>query len=263
MGRLERLAKMDKQSNPPMQSDRPALARGLFVARLGWWPLLLAGVFLLGTAVALPLDGYCAGWLGGHRPPPPVRKLLQLSELFGHGIGILLIGLVIFQLDVARRWAVPRVLLAALGAGIVADIVKVLVARVRPRYCGLESSVGQVVHGWFVVAGEGKSQSFPSGHAAAAVALALALAALYPRGKWLFAALAFSACWQRLDEAAHFPSDLLLGAAIGSLVAAACVCRSPLASLFDRREAQLRSLAAAWRRRFSPAGRLPGSGTPA
>jgi membrane-associated phospholipid phosphatase len=246
MGGIGRFAKISWGAVSPGRDSRPFGSASLFPGsrvHLGWRSLWLTGFFLLASAASLAVDGPLACWLAGHELPAAVRKLLQLSELFGHGIGILLIGLVIFQLDPIRRWAVPRVLLISIGSGVAADVVKVLVGRLRPRYCSLEGGISAVIQGWFTLAGEGKSQSFPSGHAAAAVGLALALAALYPRGRWLFPAMAFLASCQRLDEGAHFLSDLLAGAAIGSLLAALCLHFRLIASLFDRREALWRSLA--------------------
>lgn len=213
---------------------------------LGRTPLVLGVALLAATLVALPLDAWLAQWMAAHRLPAVVRKSLQLSEFFGHGLGVLMIGLLVLQLDSVRRWCVPRLVFAPLAAGLVADLMKVLVARLRPRYCGIDESVANVVNGWFVVAGEGKSQSFPSGHAAAAAAMAFALTALYPRGRYCFALLGLLAIAQRLDEGAHFLSDLCCGAAIGSFAAALCFAFGPLAQIFARREQQWRMLAARW-----------------
>jgi membrane-associated phospholipid phosphatase len=72
-------------------------------------------------------------------------------------------------------------------------------------------------------------QSFPSSHAATAAGLAVALAALYPRGRWLYLTFAMLAGLQRIEAQAHFASDVLAGAALGCIVAAACqriCCRS-------------------------------------
>ena len=60
------------------------------------------------------------------------------------------------------------------------------------------------------------------GHPGYLDTLAVALAALYPRGRWLFASFAALACFQRLEAQAHFASDVLAGAALGCLVGAAC-----------------------------------------
>jgi len=41
----------------------------------------------------------------------------NLFEVFGHGLGVVAIVLALHQLDPSRRWAIPRVLTCALGAG--------------------------------------------------------------------------------------------------------------------------------------------------
>ena len=48
-----------------------------------------------------------------------------------------------------------------------------------------------------------------------AAGLAAALAWKYPRGRWLFATLAMLGVMQRVATLAHYPSDALLGAALG------------------------------------------------
>jgi membrane-associated phospholipid phosphatase len=206
--------------------------------------LLWAAAFLVAFAAALPIDVPLAHWIAQHRPAAPVRKLLQFSELFAHGMGILMIAVVIFQLDPLRRRGVPRVVFVAIGSGVAADFLKVVLSRIYPPHIPWHMAIGDVISGWLggsVAALRG--QCFPSGHMAAAVGLALALAALYPRGRRLFPTLAFLAGWQRLDEGAHVASDLFFGAAVGCVVAAACLYRGPIAAMFDRREAVLRSAA--------------------
>ena len=208
-----------------------------------WRRLALFAALAVLSAAALPLDKFLAQWGVHDHCPPSLGKLLQLTEVFGHGFGVLLIGLTVFTLDPVRRWAVPRLLFVAVGSGMMADVIKVVVARARPRNAGLGASALDVLHGWMAHPGGGaKLQSFPSGHAAASMGLALALGALYPRGRWLFFSLAFLSACQRVEEGAHFPSDVLFGAAVGTLVATACLYGGPIARWFDRREIALRGV---------------------
>ncbi|MCD8310757.1 MAG: phosphatase PAP2 family protein [Prevotellaceae bacterium] len=64
---------------------------------------------------------------------------------------------------------------------------------------------------------KGNSPSFPSGHTASAFALATSLSIRYP--KWyVIAPSALWACsvgFARMNQGAHYPSDVLAGAAIG------------------------------------------------
>jgi membrane-associated phospholipid phosphatase len=212
-----------------------------------WRSLLLAGLLTLVAVAILPLDAPFAHWCAQTKWPAAFEKLLLLSEVFGHAIGILVIGLLVFQLDPLRRWAVPRLLFTAIGAGVAADLVKLFIARARPRNMELEKCAWDMVAGFLAPGSAGIShQSFPSGHAAAAVALAFALTALYPRGRSIFFALAVLASVQRLAEGSHYLTDLFAGAAIGALMAAVCLEIGPLAALFDRRESAWRALLARW-----------------
>jgi membrane-associated phospholipid phosphatase len=244
--------------------EREMAENGSSLTRMGgarWQALIASGLLLVIAVAMLPLDAPFAQWCARIEWPPAFEKLLLLSEVFGHAIGILVIGLLVFQLDPVRRWVVPRVMFTALGAGVAADIVKLFIARARPRHCELEKCAWDMVAGFFAPGSGGIShQSFPSGHAAAAVALAFALAALYPRGRSVFFGLAVLASVQRLVEASHYLTDIFAGAAIGALVAAVCLEVGPLAALFDRRELAWRDLAARWVRWAGCTQRSPEGG---
>ena len=206
-------------------------------AQRGWRPLVAAGLLLAASLLALPLSGPLERWCVRRHCPPGLGKFLQITEPFGHGFGILVIGVVIFQLDPVKRWAVPRLWVVAIGSGVLADLIKVLIARAISASGGLAASVGEILHGWIAQTSSVRAQTYPSGHVAAATALALALSALYPRGRWLFLTLALLSACQRIEEGAHRPSDALAGAAVGCLVVTLCVYRGPLTALLNRREA--------------------------
>jgi membrane-associated phospholipid phosphatase len=211
-----------------------------------WRTLVIAAAFLGAAAAALPLDCRLSGWCVEGRVPGDIRRLLTWSESFGHGLGVALIALALFQLDPLRRRTLPRVLAASLGAGLAADVVKLLVARSRPyRAFELHQGLIETFGGWFPLGRGGSSlQSFPSAHTATAIGLALALAWLYPRGRWLFAGLAVLVACQRLQCGAHFLSDVLAGAAVGWLAASAFLPGGFLAGGFDRFEQRGNPIAA-------------------
>ncbi len=209
-------------------------------AERGWRPFAAAGLLLVASLLALPLSGPLDRWCVHRHCPPGLGKFLQLTEPFGHGFGILLIGLVVFQLDPVKRWAVPRLWVVGLGSGVMADLIKVLISRAVSSGGDLAASVAAILHGWLAETSGVRGQTCPSGHVAAATELALTLSALYPRGRLLFLALAVLSSCQRIEEGAHHPSDVLAGAAVGCLVVAVCVYRGSLAALLDRREAFFR-----------------------
>ncbi len=138
-----------------------------------------------------------------------IERTIKLMEIFAHGTGLLVAIALIWTLSPTSRRCLPR-LLAAYGlAGVTVNLIKLLVPRLRPS-AGPEDSLPETWGNW-----NDLSQSFPSGHSAAAVALALSLALLFPRGRWVFLTLAGLACLQRIVFDAHWPSDVLAGATVG------------------------------------------------
>jgi membrane-associated phospholipid phosphatase len=144
----------------------------------------------------------------------------DIFEPFGHGLGVLLVLLALHQLDPGRRWAIPRIATCAFAAGGVADLVKMLIVRIRPKFFNFDDPALTTFGQWLpgISAGSG-GQSFPSAHTATAMALAAALIWLYPNGRVLFSVLAVLVGCQRITSGAHFPSDVFFGAAVGCAVA--------------------------------------------
>jgi len=224
---------------PPGQVGA-ALSQALPVRR-SWFPFLPV-LFLVGGIVAMAVDCPLAKWCLDCRWPAFVGELLQIGESFGSGLGAALVILAAFQLAPNRRWAIPRVITITFGSGIAAVLVKLLVVRVRPHHFDFVGGVWQTFGEWLPIGSGGSgNQSFPSGHTAVAVALAIALVWLYPRGFWWFLGLAVLAACQRVASGAHYLSDVLFGAAVGSTVALACLCVGPLPARFDQWESSRRT----------------------
>ena len=100
-------------------------------------------------------------------------------------------------------------LLAASFAGLFDDAIRMTVGRPRP-----DTNLPDHFHG-FTNAFEGTYQSFPSGHAATTFGTAAALLVCdLPLGL-LATAYAFAVIWARLELYRHYPSDIIVGAAIG------------------------------------------------
>lgn len=178
------------------------------------------------------------------------RQLWMLPELFGDGMGVLLIALCIYLVDAARRPYLSRILACAYGSGMATNAIKVLVARSRPRALDLASydSVFSSFLGlrWWpgnktdMSIWDSAYHSFPSAHAATAVGFAAGIVWLYPRARIAVAVLAAAVALQRVVVGAHFLSDTLVGAAVGYVVAAACLDRRALGGRFDVWEQKLR-----------------------
>ncbi|MEK6250050.1 MAG: phosphatase PAP2 family protein [Planctomycetales bacterium] len=200
----------------PSDSFLPTLAQR---NHLRLWLSATIGFLLLGF-MALPLDVTLAAWVSQGHVPDVVGDVLDRAESFAHGIGIAMILLVIYVIDVRRRWTAPRVLLAVIGGGMAANIIKLTIYRLRPGSFDLAKEVGESFQGWLpLFAVENSGRSTPSAHTAAVVALAIALSWLYPRGRWLFATLAVLGGLQRVSSSSHFLSDVFWGAAVGWFIA--------------------------------------------
>ncbi len=204
------------------------LPRGRFA------PLWLAGLLVLAAVPVLLVDCSIATWCQADSLPGDLRDFLNFMEIYGHGLGVLLIGLIIYQLDPGSRWALPRLLTVALGSGMAANLIKMLVSRTRPHNFDFSNGVLASFGGWLPMGQTGSAhQSFPSAHMATAVGLAFALTWLYPRGCWLFHGLAVFVALQRIAASSHFPSDTLCGAAVGCVVATFLLRAGPLPERFD------------------------------
>lgn len=220
-----------------------------------WLWLLLPLVLALAAAAALSIDvtvamrlraWHARFWAGSVAWLYPYVCDIDKFEIFGHGLGLALAIVCIYLLDPARRWAIPRVAACALACGGLANLLKLLVVRTRPVDLprGFRGSVWQTfdLENWWPLASHPSAmQSFPSGHTALAAGLAAALIWLYPRGRTLFCAVAVLVGCQRVVSGAHFPSDVLAGAAAGCLVALLFLNLGLLPGWLDRLESRWRS----------------------
>ncbi len=188
-------------------------ARALRIVRL----ILLLMLVLL--PLSIPLDGAVSRALVEWRPPG-VEPLSQLATRLGDGtltIGLpCVVGL--FWLWRGHRGPGVRWLLAGAavaGAGLLELLVKELTCRGRPS----ATDAGVFFSRFPCDPMDYAHASFPSGHATTAFALAALLALLYPRWAAGFLALAALIGLSRVVLGAHFPSDVLAGAALGTGVA--------------------------------------------
>lgn len=181
-----------------------------------WWMVTLV-LCLFGLA-AFPFDvAVTKTWHAGEYPSF-IREVVENTEPFGHAVGVVFILIAIYVLDVSRRFAIPRIAMATFGAGLLTNILKLIIGRSRPRTCDIPelTSFTETFTGLFPLwNGITKSQSFPSAHTTVAVAFAVMLAHFYPRGRWMFFALATCVAIGRTQCLAHFPSDVFFGAALG------------------------------------------------
>lgn len=201
--------------------------------------LLLAAVGGCAGGLAFLVDLPVARLFRGGFLPGDLRRLLDFPEVAAHGLGVacLIIGVAALDPSLWRKatgpWWLPsatlvRFLGATYAGGVLVNMLKAVIIRVRPRAIDLASvdsafdTFGQAAA---TAAGATGSDlmSFPSGHSAVAAGFATALACRYPHAAWFFAVVGLGAMLQRLVSSAHYPSDVLCGAALGLLGAALCL----------------------------------------
>jgi undecaprenyl-diphosphatase len=156
------------------------------------------------------LDGRIAVWVGTHRYAPLNDVFVWLGSIDRVGAVWVLLAVVVSL--VLRRRVLPALGVGALTAltTFTADSitfgVKDLVHRTRPYLAHPQIHPLYAVH----------SSSFPSGHAATAFAGAVLVSCLAPRATPAFLALAVAIGFSRVYVGAHYPGDVLVGAAIGA-----------------------------------------------
>jgi membrane-associated phospholipid phosphatase len=189
------------------------------------WRRLKIQAVLAICAVALAMlfvDAPVAEFAGG-LPPWPVDWAYEVTDFGRSGwilvpLGTLIILIALFAspaLDHMSR-AVLAMVVARLGyvfiavglPGLVSTVVKRWIGRVRP------SDAGPFAYEPF--SWRPDYASFPSGHATTAFAALVAFGAVFPRSRpvlWVYALLIAAS---RVVVSAHYPSDVIAGAAFGA-----------------------------------------------
>jgi len=170
------------------------------------------------SPAAFAVDLSLAVWAKEDAYPKLLVKASNLSEFFAHGLGVLCIVFLVGLLDTKGWRRGMTVLIGAFSAGLTADLMKLLIFRVRPRDFDFAGGILTTFQEWLPVASRQfthLSSSFPSSHAATAAGLAFVLILLYPKAKPIFTVLLGLSCAQRIVSSAHFLSDVLFGAGLG------------------------------------------------
>jgi undecaprenyl-diphosphatase len=187
---------------PPRTTDKWLLGASLLLLVLVAWSYAF-------------WDRAVAEW-AFHRPRSWANTARRLSGL-GEGAYWMVLVFAIGVTAVARKrpavavWA-GKTFLAIAGAGIVANVLKVVAGRARPR--ALDSGVW----GFHFLEFGYRFNSFPSGHAAIAAAVAASICLALPAAWPLAAALWLALAGGRVLTGSHFVSDVLAGGAVGIAV---------------------------------------------
>jgi len=179
-----------------------------------------------------------------HGTNEPLRATFQFITQFGLGKGYLILSGALFLAMRALAWIwrdarfkatlllnaqrALFVFFAVASAGLLADLLKVIFGRARPKLLFLDGS-----YGFTWGATQADHWSFPSGHATTIAALATALYLLWPRGLPLYLVASALVVASRFIIGAHYLSDALAGAALGWFVSWAIwqwFARVPLAA---------------------------------
>jgi undecaprenyl-diphosphatase len=135
-------------------------------------------------------------------------------NFIGHGATLIILAFLIWLvgrfLD-QRAYETGRALFISLvTSALVVQVMKHLVGRARPKLTEKFLVVGPSLKSGY--------DSFPSGHTTLAFTLASVLSHHLPRYRILFYTFAIVVCFERVEDGAHFPSDVLAGALLGLII---------------------------------------------
>jgi lipid A 4'-phosphatase len=207
----------------------PALAAWLAAqwrTRGGRLRLVALAIGSLAALAMVTIDRPVALWVNGL--DPSVHRFFSLTARPGLStgwlIGAALLGLgcaVTARLSVAperkQRWRsyalAPLFVFAGVAvAGLTTDLVKAVLGRFRPKLFLRDGS-----YGFDFLHYQADYLSFPSGHATTAFALATAFTLLWPRPAAVYFLLAAAIGASRVLSNAHWVSDALVGAFVGTV----------------------------------------------
>src|SRR5581483_1775874 len=176
---------------------------------------------------------FCITWLDASVTravltlPPAIPWFFNRITDFGKSgvvlwpLGILLVLLTLVpqrrltrmsQLVLAATTARVGFLFLAVGVpGIFVTVIKRLVGRARPMVTGDVNPFAFDMTNWSAA-----WASLPSGHAATVFSVLVAFGSLWPRARWALWIYALAIAASRIAVLAHFPSDVLAGALVGT-----------------------------------------------
>lgn len=124
---------------------------------------------------------------------------------------------------ITPRIAATLVALSPGSAGLLAELLKLILRRERPSELELYAFRSLSERPWST-----SGLGLPSSHAAVAFGGSLALITIFPRLRWPALLMASGCAFTRIASGAHYPSDVLAGAAVGwaaSLISARWIAR--------------------------------------
>lgn len=146
-------------------------------------------------------------WFQSFRSPVIDDLSFTISYLGDAALLWLACAVIVFVLSKRHRVAAVEIVVALIiSAGLTELLLKPLVARPRPF---------EVLDNLLTIGNPPTSWSFPSGHVAAAAAACVVLAVHFSRWRVVWIALPLVMGWSRITNGMHWPSDTLIGLAVG------------------------------------------------
>lgn len=140
---------------------------------------------------------------------PFFEFLDTVMDFFYNSVVVLVVLILIFALYsfIKRKPVGKPLILGMILTTITVNILKHIIGRTRPKF-GFDTYFKGPSMSYLY-------SSFPSGHTAFSFMLATILSQYYPRYCTLFYFLAVWVGFERVEDFAHFPSDVIAGALIG------------------------------------------------
>jgi membrane-associated phospholipid phosphatase len=168
--------------------------------------------------------------LVGEQPQGLFKQFVGSVREFGQAMAAIVAACIVASCDRRRVAILLTLALAELLSSAAENTGKLTIVRYRPCAAVDVLRTGDAADkpailakmrpgdswvGWRPWNAHTATQSFPSGHSAAAFVLAVTLAAFYPRLAWLLWTLAACCALSRFFDAMHWPSDCWAGSLIG------------------------------------------------
>ena len=171
--------------------------------------LLLVALLVISGLLAIQHDSSIQPSIVGYARETPLRAVAEQWQKLGATLGIVLFLLASLGGTgrIMLRTALTFIVTISCS-GVVVQGLKHIVGRVRPN----DANYATIFIGPNLTS---NLDSMPSGHTVAAFAMAFALSGRYPKSANLWYLLAAGVAVSRVIVDRHFPSDVLLGAALG------------------------------------------------
>ncbi|KAA0874491.1 phosphatase PAP2 family protein [Nitrincola tapanii] len=150
-------------------------------------------------------------WISGYRHRPLIGLTSRFCSRAGDGFLYAILGVLLALHEEALGWLFLQTGLLAYALELPAYLLlKNTIQRDRP--CDRHQDFQALIR-------PSDRFSFPSGHAAAAFVFATLISVVYPDWTWLALGFAWAVGCSRVLLGVHYPSDILAGALLGSLMA--------------------------------------------